>query len=305
MIPGAREAGVATEKLAERDEVVLCYEEFGDRERETVVLVMGLGVQMLGWQPAFCEGLAERGFHVVRFDNRDVGRSTKFSGRVNLTAGLVGLTGSSVYTLAEMAADTSGLIDHLGLDAAHLVGVSMGAMIGQTLAARHPGRVLSLCSIMSGTGHRSIRTTPHPKILRQLLRRPASTREEFVEGLIATFQVIGSPAYPPDPTRLRALVESSYERGHCPAGFARQMMAIMASGNRTKELRGISAPTVVIHGDSDRLVPIRAGRETAAAIPGASLEVFTGMGHDLPEALWPRFLDLIEANARSRQGAVL
>jgi pimeloyl-ACP methyl ester carboxylesterase len=305
MIPGAREAGVATEKLAERDEVVLCYEEFGDRERETVVLVMGLGVQMLGWQPAFCEGLAERGFHVVRFDNRDVGRSTKFSGRVNLTAGLVGLTGSAVYTLAEMAADTSGLIDHLGLDAAHLVGVSMGAMIGQTLAARHPGRVLSLCSIMSGTGHRSIRTTPHPKILRQLLRRPASTREEFVEGLIATFQVIGSPAYPPDPTRLRALVESSYERGHCPAGFARQMMAIMASGNRTKELRGISAPTVVIHGDSDRLVPIRAGRETAAAIPGAGLEVFTGMGHDLPEALWPRFLDLIEANARSRQGAVL
>ena len=298
MSPEAIDAEATGEQLADLNRLVLCYEEFGDPADETVVLVMGLGVQMLGWDPDFCEGLVARGFHVVRFDNRDVGRSSKFSGRVNLPAGLVGVTGSAAYDLGDMAADTAGLIDHLGLEAAHVVGVSMGAMIGQTLAARRPDRVLSLCSMMSATGRRSPRTTASPSVLRKLLRRPADTPEQAIEAQLDTFQAISSPTYPLDTDRLREMILHSYERSYCPAGFARQMMAILASGNRTKELSQVRAPTIVIHGDSDRLVPLAAGRDTAAAIAGSRLEIIEGMGHDLPPALYPRYLDLIEENAR-------
>ena len=287
------------EELAPVGGLTLCYEQFGDPDDETLLLVMGLGMQMLGWDEELCGMLVERGFHVVRFDNRDVGLSSKLSGRVNLAAGFAGITGSAVYDLDDMAADTAGLLDHLGVGAAHLVGASMGAMIGQKLAATRPERVRSLCSIMAGSGRRSLATTPRPSALRILLRPPASAREDAIDATVATFAAIGSPAYPPDLERLRERAARSYDRCFYPAGTARQLMAVMASGNRTAELARIEAPTVVVHGTADPLVPARAGRDVAAAIPGARLELIEGMGHDLPRELWPRYCDLIAANARA------
>ena len=293
-------ASTATgEGLARVGKLTISYERFGDPADEPLLLVMGLGMQMLGWDEEFCELLVGRGFHVIRFDNRDVGLSSKLSGRVNLPAGFAGFTGSAAYDLDDMAADAEGLLDHLEIDSAHLVGASMGAMISQQLAAKRPDRVRSLCSIMAGTGRRSLSTTPRPAAMRILLRSPASTREDFIRATTATFSVIGSPAYPPDPEQLRERAAISYDRCFYPAGTARQLMAIMAAGNRTRELARIEVPTVVIHGDSDPLVPPQAGRDVAAAIPGARLELIEGMGHDLPRPLWPRFGELIETNARA------
>jgi pimeloyl-ACP methyl ester carboxylesterase len=293
-------AGAATDRsqLAEVGKVVLAYEEFGDPADETVLLVMGLGMQMLGWDEEFCELIAARDYHVVRFDNRDTGLSSKVGGqRVNVTAGMLGFTGSAAYTLDDMATDTVGLLDHLGVDSAHLVGASMGGMISQKLAATQPERVASLCSIMAGTGRRRISTLPRLDALRLLMRSPASTREDFIDGMVAVFGTIGSPAYPANPDRLRERAARSYDRCFYPTGSARQMMAILASGDRSEELGRITAPTLVIHGEADRLVPVRAGRDVAAAIPGARLEIIEGMGHDLPPQLWPRLIESIGDNA--------
>ncbi len=284
---------------AQVGEIELVYEEFGAPGEETILLVMGLGMQLLGWDERFCRQLAERGYHVVRFDNRDVGLSTRFgSQRVNLQAGMIGMTASAAYTLAEMAADAVGLLDHLGIERSHLVGASMGGMISQTVAAHYPDRVLSLCSIMSGTGRRSLKTLPRPDILRMLLRPPAKTRAEYIDGIERMFTKIGSPAYPPDTERFREQAGISYDRSYYPAGTARQLMAIMASGNRTDDLRKIRAPTQVIHGGADKLVPAAAGRTTAAAIAGARYEEIEGMGHDLPMQTWDRIIELIVENAR-------
>lgn len=291
------------EQLAPVGQLLISYEEFGDPADETILLVMGLGMQMIAWDEEFCRLLVDRGFHVVRFDNRDVGLSSKLSGRVNIAAGMIGLTGSAVYTLDEMADDAAGLLDHLGVEAAHVVGASMGGMIGQKLAASRAGRVRSLVSIMSNTGKRRVAALPRPDAMRALLRRPPSSRDEFVEDMIKTFETIGSPAYPADPVRLRERVAASFDRCFYPAGVARQLMAVLASGDRTRELRRITAPTLVIHGEADRLVPPRAGRDTAAAIPGARLELIEGMGHDLPRQLWPRFAEMIERTASSATGA--
>jgi pimeloyl-ACP methyl ester carboxylesterase len=293
-------AGEASDRsqLAEVGKVMLAYEEFGDPADETVLLVMGLGMQMLGWDEQFCEQIAARDYHVVRFDNRDTGLSSKVGGRrVNVTAGMLGFTGSAAYTLDDMATDTLGLLDYLGIESAHLVGASMGGMISQKLAATHPERVASLCSIMAGTGKRRFSTLPRLDALRILMRSPATTREDFIEGMTSAFDTIGSPAYPADPVRLRERAARSYDRCFYPTGAARQMMAILASGDRTEELRRITAPTLVIHGAADRLVPVRAGRDVAAAIPGARLEIIEGMGHDLPQQLWPRLIESINDNA--------
>lgn len=292
----------AGEQLTQVGRMMLCYEEFGDPANETVLLVMGLGMQMLGWDEEFCEQLAGRGFHVVRFDNRDVGLSSKGSGRVNVRAGLLGFTGSATYDLDDMAADSAGLLDALGVDSAHVVGVSMGGMIGQQLAARFPARVRSLCSIMASTGRRRPATTPRPEALMTLLRPPASTREEFIAGTVRIFETIGSPRFPPDPERIRERAARSYDRCFYPIGTARQLMAVLASGNRTRHLRSIDVPTVVIHGREDKLVPPQAGRDVAGAISGARLELIEGMGHDLPMPLWPRFQSLIEENAGRLHG---
>ena len=285
-------------ELAKVGRLAIAYERFGDPCDPALLLVMGLGMQMLAWDEEFCELLVGEGFHVIRFDNRDVGLSSKIGGkRVNLTAGLLGMTGSAAYTLDDMAADTTGLLDQLGIERAHLVGASMGAMISQQIAATQPDRVLSLTSIMAGSGRRSLGTIPRPEVLRLLLRSPSGTRDAFIDETVEMFGLIGSPGYPGDEDRLRERIARSYDRSFHPEGTARQLMAILASGNRRGALKRITAPTLVIHGADDRLVPAAAGRDVAATIPGARLELIEGMGHDLPPELWPRFVAMIAEHA--------
>lgn len=278
--------------------IEIAYESFGDPADPTVLLVMGLGVQMLGWDGEFCELLAGRGFHVVRFDNRDVGRSTKIEdgARPDIMAAVAGDLSSASYTLDDMADDAVGLLDHLGVEAAHVVGASQGGMIAQAVAIRHPGRVLSLTSMMSTTGDRAV-GQPHPEALPALLTRGPVDREEYAEFAVWAFRVIGSPGFEVDEERLRDTARASFDRGYHPDGIARQLVAILASGDRTEALRKLDVPTLVIHGTEDILIDVSGGKATAAAIPGAKLELFEGMGHDLPRQLWPRFVELIVENA--------
>jgi pimeloyl-ACP methyl ester carboxylesterase len=226
-----------------------------------------------------------------------VGRSTKIEGgrRPDLMAAAMGDASSASYTLDEMADDCAGLLDHLGVEAAHVVGASQGGMIAQVLAIRHPGRVLSLVSIMSSTGDRAV-GQPHPEALPALLTRPPADREEYAEFVVGAFRTIGSPGFEGDEDKLRERARASFDRGYFPEGTARQLVAILASGDRTEALRGLDVPTAVIHGTDDVLIDVTGGRATAAAIPGAELELIGGMGHDLPRELWARFVDLIVAN---------
>lgn len=277
--------------------IEIAYESFGDPGDPTLLLTMGLGMQMLGWDEELCELLAERGFQVIRFDNRDVGLSSKVGrGAPNPLAGMVGLR-SADYRLSHMAEDAAGLIDHLDVEGAHLVGASMGGMIAQTLAARHPDQALSLCSIMSGPGGRAVATMPRMSVIGTLLSRPPSERSAYAEHVANLFERIGSPGFEHDPERLRRRALLSYDRCFHPSGTARQMAAIIASGNRTAEIRTTTCPTLVIHGLADKLLPAAGGRAVARAIPGARIELIEGMGHDLPAELWPRFADLIAENA--------
>ena len=278
--------------------IEIVYQTFGDAADPTILLIMGLGVQMLGWDERFCELLVERGFQVVRFDNRDVGRSTKLSEepRANLVAALSGDLSSASYRLSDMAADSAGLLDHLAVEAAHVVGASQGGMIGQTMAIERPERVLSLTSIMSTTGDPSV-GQPHPEAVPALLTRPPADREGFAESVVGAWRVIGSPGFDADEDALRARARASFDRGIDPDGTGRQLVAILASGDRTEALRAVDVPTVVIHGTDDPLIDVSGGKATAAAIPGAELVLIEGMGHDLPRQLWPRFVDLIVANA--------
>jgi pimeloyl-ACP methyl ester carboxylesterase len=276
--------------------VELCYETFGDPGDPAMLLVMGLATQMVGWPDEFCEQLTTRGFHVIRFDNRDVGRSQKMTHPVpTLRQLLLRDKRAAHYTLEHLADDGFGLLDNLGIEHAHVVGVSMGGMIAQTMAARRPERVLSLASIMSNTGARWS-GQPSPRMYPVLLRRPPRDREGYVRHAIELFRKIGSPGFPEDDD-LRVIAERSYDRGLNPAGSLRQLAAIIASGDRTPLLRQILAPTVVIHGTKDRLVPASGGRATAKAIPGARLVMIDGLGHDLPRGAWPRMLDAIVDNA--------
>jgi pimeloyl-ACP methyl ester carboxylesterase len=277
--------------------VELCYETFGDPSDPTALLVMGLATQMVGWPDAFCEELAGRGFHVVRFDNRDIGRSQKMDFPVpTIRQLLLRDKKAAHYTLEDMADDGFALLDHLGIARAHVVGVSMGGMIAQTMAARRPDRVLSLASMLSNTGARWS-GQPLPTLYPLLLRRPPRDRAGYVQHGIDLFHKIGSPGFPRDDGQLREIAERSYDRGLNPAGSLRQLAAIVASGDRTPLLRTITVPTVVVHGTKDKLVPVSGGRATAKAIPGARLVLIEGMGHDLPRGAWPRILDAIEENA--------
>jgi pimeloyl-ACP methyl ester carboxylesterase len=270
-----------------------------------MLLVMGLNTQMVGWHADFCRTLAGRGFHVVRFDNRDVGRSTHFTDVAPPTpAQLLTRRVHPAYTLEDMADDAVGLLDHLGVDAAHVVGASMGGMIAQSIAIRHPRRVLSLASIMSTTGSR-FRGQPAFRLYPVLLRRAPTEREAYVEHAVRVFRAIGSSGYRFDESDLRERAALSYDRGHDQTAAGRQIAAIIASGDRTKALAGVRVPTLVIHGKADRLVRPSGGRATARAIPGARLELIDGMGHDLPRELWPRVVDALVANAqRAGDGAL-
>jgi pimeloyl-ACP methyl ester carboxylesterase len=286
------------ERFCRVGDVELCYEPFGDPDRPAVLLVMGLGTQMIGWHEDFCAELADRGFFVVRYDNRDVGRSSRFA-HVPPPRPIEIATRRPrrvAYTLADMAADGIGLLDHLEIERAHVVGASMGGMVAQQMAASYRDRVLSLVSIMSSTGSRWS-GQPAPRILPVFLQRPARTKDEYVERIVRLFGLIGSPAFERGPDELRAMAELSWERGVDPAGFARQLGAILASGHRAADLKRIEAPTLVIHGKADRLVRPSGGRATARAIPGARLDLIDGMGHDLPRGVWPQILDGIEQTA--------
>jgi pimeloyl-ACP methyl ester carboxylesterase len=277
--------------------VTLCYETFGDRSDPPALLIMGLGTQMVAWHEDFCDELAGRGLHVVRFDNRDIGRSTHMSGRPpTIPQLLVRSKRAASYKLADMADDAAALLAELELAPAHVIGASMGGMIAQTLAARHPESVRSLVSIMSSTG--SLRSgQPSLRVYPMFLRRPPRGREAFIAHMERLFATIGSAALPRDPQDIHALAATSYDRDHDPAGPGRQLAAILASGDRTAELRLITAPTLVIHGTADPLVAPSGGRATARAIPGARLLTIAGMGHDLPRAAWPRLIDAIAEHA--------
>lgn len=286
------------EQFAPANGIELCYQEIGDPDGEPLLLVMGLATQMIAWSDEFCELLAGRGFRVVRFDNRDIGRSTRMEagGVPSKLDMFVGRRGNAPYLLRDMAADTFGLMDHLGIDSAHLVGASMGGMIVQSAAIEQPRRVRSIVSIMSTTGSRLV---GHPSFRTYglLLGRPPRQREAAIERVVGTFRLIGSPGYPFEEERIRELAGRSFDRGHSAAGIARQLHAITASGDRTPALRKLELPALVIHGKNDLLVNPSGGRATAKAIPGARLKLVDGMGHDLPRALWPEFSEEIAANA--------
>ncbi|SDS23859.1 Pimeloyl-ACP methyl ester carboxylesterase [Friedmanniella luteola] len=279
--------------------IEIVYETFGDRAEPPVLLVMGLGTQLLGWRAAFCEALVERGHFVVRYDNRDIGLSTHLddASRPDFPALLAGDASSAAYDLSDMADDAVALLDHLGLDAAHVVGASLGGMIAQTLALDHPERVLSLTSIMSTTGDRGVGSATEAAMT-VLLAPPARSREEALERSVASARVLGSPGYPADPEDVRRRAGEAWDRDHDPAGVGRQLAAIYASGDRTARLAGLDVPTLVLHGADDALIDVSGGRATAEVVPGAELLVLEGMGHDLPEALWPPVLDAIAALVR-------
>jgi pimeloyl-ACP methyl ester carboxylesterase len=285
--------------------ITICYEEFGEESDSPLLLIMGLGMQMVGWPDEFCEQLAGRGFHVVRFDNRDTGRSTRVAGPPPTVRQLLTRRIDPVlYTLSDMAGDAAGLTRQLELAPAHIVGASMGGMIAQTLAAEHPELVRSLVSIMSTTGNRW-RGQPAFGIYRYLLRRAPSDRAGFIDHTTRVFAAIGSRGLPQDTERVREIAARSYDRGHDPMASGRQLGAIVASGDRTKQLHSITAPTLVIHGSKDRMVARSGGVATARAIPGAKMLTIEGMGHDLPSAAWPQLLDAITSNARAAEQAAV
>ena len=284
--------------------IELCYETFGSREDPPVLLVMGLGMQLLGWLDDFCAEIAGEGFHVVRFDNRDTGRSTSVD---SPPPGLPQLAtrrfAASQYTLEDMADDAAGLLDALDLAPAHVVGASLGGMIAQTLAHRHPRSVRTLTTIMSTTGSR-LKGRPEMALMRVLLQRAPDDRDSFVEHFVKVFELIGSPELGKDADETREQAGRSFDRGTNPAGTGRQLGAILKSGDRTKALRGVKAPTLVIHGTKDRLVRPSGGKATAEAIPGAELMLVEGMGHDLPRAVWPQVVSAIVRRAHRYDGAL-
>src|SRR4051795_13264739 len=254
---------------------------------------MGLATQMIGWPDEFCSGLVERGPFVVRFDNRDIGLSTHLDDRgAPDILSLLGGTGSAPYPLADLADDSVGLLDALHLDSAHVVGASMGGMVAQLVAIRHPERVRSLTSIMSTTGDPGV-GMPAEAAMGVLLAPPATDRESAIQRAVDTYRVIGSPGFEFDEQALRDRAALSYARRYNPAGVARQLAAILTTPDRTEDLGGVDVPTLVVHGEHDSLVNVSGGRATATAIPGAELLVVDGMGHDLPRAIWPEVTDRI------------
>lgn len=280
--------------------VTIEYEEFGDRTARPLLLIMGLGAQMILWHEEFCRQLAARGHRVIRFDNRDVGKSSWLDllgvphVMTLLIAALARQPVDAPYLLRDMAADAVRLLDALQIDRAHVVGASMGGMIAQAMAIAFPSRVCTLTSIMSSTGNPKL-PPPKPSALIASLAPPPATREASIERMVSLFRIIGSPGFAFDEAEVRERAARSYDRGFNPGGVIRQLVAILASGSRVEALRSVRVPALVIHGKDDPLVPLAAGEDTAAAIPGAELLVIDGMGHDLPRAVWPRIIDAISA----------
>jgi pimeloyl-ACP methyl ester carboxylesterase len=279
--------------------VQIAYDVRGNPDDPALLIVPGLGTQLIYWDVELCDMLVDRGLRVIRMDNRDAGRSSVLNhlGAPPTLPMLLGLPRKLAYGLHDMADDAVAVLDHLGVERAHVAGYSMGGMIVQTMAIRHPDRVSSLCSIMSRTGARRD-ALPGLQETIALLRTTPRDEEQYVERLQMLSATIGSKRYPPDPERLVRLARLGWERGIHRAGTARQLHAIDCQPDRTRELGRVTAPTLVIHGSADRLVFPRGGRATAKAVPGARLRVYDGMAHDLPEQLWPQFAAEIEANAQ-------
>ena len=279
--------------------IALAYERFGDPAGVPLVLIAGLGMQLNSWPEEFCELLASRGYLVIRFDNRDVGRSTHLGfPPPRPLAMLRKRWHPDQYELADMAADTAGLLDALALPSAHLAGISMGGMIAQTVAARYPDRVQSLTSMMSTTGAPHV-GRPALSTWLLMLSRPPRSRARFAGRAVRIFRHIGSAGYPFDEGLVREIAGRSWDRDPSTEGTGRQLAAILRSGDRTAELRTVTAPTLVIHGDRDLMVNPTGGTSTAQAIPGARLQTMPGMGHDLPRAAWPTLVNLIDEHIRA------
>jgi pimeloyl-ACP methyl ester carboxylesterase len=274
------------------------YATTGDPGHPPLLLIMGLGAQLTAWDDEFVEELARRGFYVIRFDNRDVGRSTWFdeAGAPDVAAIAAGATAQPAYLLADMADDAAGLLDALGIPSAHVLGVSMGGMIVQSFAVQYPERARSLVSIMSTTGDPSV-GQPHPEAISALLSAPPADREGAIEQSVVMWRVIGSPGFPFHEDRVRANAAAAYDRAFHPEGTARQLVAIVSSPDRTPGLAKVEVPTLVVHGESDPLVDPSGGSATAAAIPGAELWTIPGMGHDLPPELFEQIADRVAALA--------
>lgn len=277
----------------------ICYETFGDASKPPVLLIMGLGGPMGWWTNDFCTQLADRGYFVIRFDNRDTGRSTKLRQhhvtKKDLVKAFFG-RGKAPYGLSDLAEDAFGLLDHLGIERAHLAGVSMGGMIIQTMAIAGPERVLSLTSIMSTTGSRKV-GWQHPRVLPTMLGSTGSTRESYVEAALRSGLLIGSPAFPSDEERARARAIETYDRGWSASGVGRHMMAVLTQPDRTKDLASLDVPATVVHGLRDPLVNPSGGRATAAAIRGSEFVEIAGMGHDIPVQLYATIIDAIARTA--------
>jgi pimeloyl-ACP methyl ester carboxylesterase len=265
-----------------------------------MLLVAGLGMQMIGWDEELCEQLAAQGYWVVRYDNRDVGRSTHFdqAGVPNILALMQGGKVDVPYKLIDMAKDAVGLLDALEIEKAHIVGVSMGGMIVQTIALHFPERVLSMTSIMSTTGDPTL-PQARPEVQMILVTPAPAEREAYLDYQVGVNRTLNGPEFPLDEARTRKHAAQAFERGLNPAGFGRQLAAIIASGSRKEALASLRVPTLVIHGSGDPLIPVPGGYATAEAIPGAKLEIIPGMGHALPQEVWPRVIALISEHARA------
>lgn len=290
-------------EYAECNGLTIAYETFGDRSNPALLLIMGLGTQMVAWPEPLCRDLVDRGYFVIRFDNRDVGLSTHLDHLPTpTTADLLARRRRPSYSIADMAADAVGLLDALELDSAHVVGASMGGYIAQEMALRHPERLRSLTLIMTSTGSRRV-GRPAPLLAPRLLRRRGvDGRDAAIAAAVETFRTIGSPGFEFDRDWLSEIAGISFDRAHYPRGYLRQLAASIWQPNRTKALPRIAVPTLVIHGLADRLVSPSGGRALARLIPGARFLGIDGMGHDLPRALWPRFAEEIaEVAARGEQ----
>ncbi len=292
----------AESAIVKANGIEIVYDTFGDSLAPPLLLITGLSSQMVIWDEEFCTWLAAKGYFVIRFDNRDIGLSTKFdaAGVPNIHALIDALAKGEApdvpYTLRDMADDTVGLIDALGIDSAHVAGVSMGGMIGQMMAIHYPERVRTLTSIMSTTGDPGL-PPPNEEAIPVLFTPLPVDRQGFIKRFVSDWRVLSGPEFPIDDAYTLKWAEQSYNRGINPAGIARQYAAIIASGSRKEALKSITVPTLVIHGDADPLVPVKCGIDTANTIPGARLLIIKGMGHALPPALWAQVIDAITNHA--------
>jgi pimeloyl-ACP methyl ester carboxylesterase len=291
--------------FARANGIDLCYDTFGDSAAPPLLLIMGLAAQMIAWDDDFCAALSGRGFRVIRFDNRDIGLSTRFTAAglpdvaAAFLAAMQGRPVAAPYRLRDMAADAVGLLDALSIGTAHVVGASMGGAIAQTLAIEHPQRLRTLTSIMATTGAPDL-PPPAPEALAALFKPTPTDQAGYLASYLQTWQVLRGPGFPLDDARDLERAGQNFARGLHPPGVARQLVAVLASSSRREALRSVGVPTLVIHGRADPLVPVECGIDTARAVPGAEPRVIDGMGHALPIALRPQIIDAIARHAGER-----